>query len=139
RTLEGLDLLGEQDVEGALLDTHPAVREHAIQLAGLFLPGGEIISAMRDPKEDRQFIEGLFKTHLSRTFRVMEQIIQLAEDPSPRVRLQCALFLGMISANQAHNTNIPSYSDAALNRAVQLPDEIVPALTRIAAQDLDEK
>src|SRR5713101_5768284 len=41
RTLEGLDILDEEDVRRALHDPHPSVREHGIQLAGLFLPGGE--------------------------------------------------------------------------------------------------
>jgi len=63
--LEGLSSLDESLLEKVLADTHPGVREHALQLA---------------------------ETYLSR--RLASRLTALVADPSPRVRFQLALSLG---------------------------------------------
>ncbi|MEX2262443.1 MAG: PVC-type heme-binding CxxCH protein [Bryobacteraceae bacterium] len=63
-TLEGLSALQPDLVARALKDPHPAIREHAIRLAELFLP------------------------------KLGANVLALASDPEPRVRFQSALTLG---------------------------------------------
>ena len=63
-TLEGLDSLEPEHVRAALKDPHPGVRENALRLAKRFLP------------------------------EVGDEVVLLADDPSPRVRFQLALTLG---------------------------------------------
>lgn len=70
RTLEALGGLTEEEIKQALHDKHPAVREHALQLA-----------------EPRLSISPVLITEL----------LALAQDPDARVRFQCALSLGDVN------------------------------------------
>jgi putative membrane-bound dehydrogenase-like protein len=70
RTLEGLGTLTEDEIKGALHDKHPAVREHAIELAEPCLSSSTILPI---------------------------ELLALADDSDPRVRFQCALSLGDIN------------------------------------------
>jgi putative membrane-bound dehydrogenase-like protein len=69
RLLEGFGALVEKQIQAGLLDNHPAVREHAIQLA---------------------------ETRLSESAKLADVVVALADDPDARVRFQCALTLGEI-------------------------------------------
>jgi putative membrane-bound dehydrogenase-like protein len=70
-SLKGLNALDLGEVEHALADLHPRIREHALLLAEAFLPNAKKIS---------------------------EQICSLANDADARVRFQAALTLGQINA-----------------------------------------
>jgi putative heme-binding domain-containing protein len=72
RTLEALNGLSDEQIERALLDNHPGVREHAIQLAEPRAAGSPALSS---------------------------RLIRLAVDPNPRVRFQCALSLGELRSD----------------------------------------
>jgi len=69
RTLEGMHVLTEEQIDHALSDSYPAVREHAIQLA---------------------------ESRLSGPTKLAAHLLALADDPNARVRFQCALSLGEI-------------------------------------------
>ncbi len=66
-TLHGLKALSEEDIERALEDSHPGVREQALRLAAERLPDSAKLRAA---------------------------VPALADDPSPRVRFQLAFALG---------------------------------------------
>ncbi len=66
-TLHGLKALTEEDIERALEDSHPGVREQALRLAEERLPDSAKLRAA---------------------------VAELADDPSPRVRFQLAFTLG---------------------------------------------
>ena len=68
-SLRSLGALTEADVQKALSDANAGVLENALRLAEDFLPDAE---ALHPP------------------------VIRLADDPSPRVRFQCALTLGQV-------------------------------------------
>ncbi len=70
RTLEALGGLSEDDIKQALHDKHPAVREHAIQLA--------------EPR-------------LSFSATLVTELLKLDVDSDARVRFQCALSLGDVN------------------------------------------
>jgi putative membrane-bound dehydrogenase-like protein len=89
RMLEGLGKLEDADVEKALNDSDAGVREHGLQLA---------------------------ESRFGRSSALKSRALALADDPSPRVRFQCALSLGEIN-----------------------DDTIVQPLTKIALRDVDEK
>lgn len=87
-----LDALGAMNfalLERQLEDSEPAVAEHAIQLA--------------EPR-------------LAKSPALVTRVLNLAEDPNPRVRFQCALSLG-----------------------ASADERVVPALVRIVTQNLDDK
>lgn len=65
--LERQNALTDSQIERAMKDRHPAVREHAIQLA---------------------------ETRLARSPALAAPLLKLASDPDTRVRFQCALALG---------------------------------------------
>ncbi len=67
RMLEGLNALDDAEIQLALADKDPNVREQGIQLA---------------------------ETRLPKSARLLSRVIALADDPEPRVRFQCALSLG---------------------------------------------
>jgi putative heme-binding domain-containing protein len=67
RTLDGLNALGDQEIQAALKDPAAGVREHGLQLA--------------EPR-------------LARSSALASQSLALAADPDARVRFQCALSLG---------------------------------------------
>src|SRR5207245_1246898 len=73
RTLEGLGVLADEQIERAMSDEHPAVREHIIQLA---------------------------ESRLSHSPALVERVLALADDPDSRVRFQCALSLGAVDDDQ---------------------------------------
>jgi putative heme-binding domain-containing protein len=79
--LEGLSSLDESLIEKALADTHPGVREHALQLAEMY--GSAALYPLREAS-GREAAE----------VRVVSRLTALAADPSPRVRFQLALSLG---------------------------------------------
>ncbi len=87
-TLHGLKALTEQDIAQGLNDSEPGVREQGLRLA-----------------EER----------LSQSAKLRTAVAALADDPSPRVRFQCAFTLGA--------TDSP---------------EIVTALARIARRDVGD-
>jgi len=66
-TLHGLKALTEEDIEQALQDPIPGVREQALRLS---------------------------EAHLPRSAKLRAAVAALADDPSPRVRFQLALTLG---------------------------------------------
>lgn len=66
-SLQGLKTLEANDLQVALVDMHPALREHAVRLAEPYL------------KDDPG---------------ILEKVIALAEDANPRVRMQVAYSLG---------------------------------------------
>ena len=73
RLLQGLGSLNPTDLEQALVDQHPAVREHALELS---------------------------EPHLAASPRLVSQICRLADDPDARVRFQCALSLGALDSDE---------------------------------------
>ena len=66
-SLEGLKALEPADLEVALGDTHPALREHAVRLA---------------------------ERHLNDNAVLLNRVVALADDENPRVRMQVAYSLG---------------------------------------------
>jgi putative membrane-bound dehydrogenase-like protein len=66
-SLRGLDALADDDITHALSDPHDGVREHAMRLA--------------EPRLDK-------------STRLLEQLLQLADDANPRIQLQAAFSLG---------------------------------------------
>ena len=73
-TLRGLGGLEERLLNEALADRHPGVRENALILAERFLPA---------------------------SVSLQERVVNLVEDPSPRVRFQAALSLGEMDSPSA--------------------------------------
>jgi putative membrane-bound dehydrogenase-like protein len=73
-SLQGLNALSDEDLRLALGDPHPGVREHAIRLA---------------------------ETRLGEAPRLLERVLELAEDPDVRVRGQAALSLGGLADERA--------------------------------------
>jgi putative membrane-bound dehydrogenase-like protein len=67
RTLEALGSLTDRQIETAMTDPDPGVREHGIQLA---------------------------ETRRLQSPALASRLLSLADDPNPRVRFQCALSLG---------------------------------------------
>ncbi|HEX3800538.1 MAG TPA: PVC-type heme-binding CxxCH protein [Verrucomicrobiae bacterium] len=74
RILDNLDNLRDAQIEFALADKNPGVRENALQLA--------------EPR-------------LKNSPRLSAAILVLANDPDPRVRFQCALTLGELDNSRA--------------------------------------
>jgi putative membrane-bound dehydrogenase-like protein len=66
-SLEGLKAIETADLQVALSDTHPALREHTVRLA---------------------------ESHLNREPAILQQVVALAADDNPRVRMQVAYSLG---------------------------------------------
>jgi putative membrane-bound dehydrogenase-like protein len=66
-SLEGLQAIETADLHLALGDSHPALREHAVRLA---------------------------ESRLDREPAILEQVVALAQDENPRVRMQVAYSLG---------------------------------------------
>jgi putative membrane-bound dehydrogenase-like protein len=69
RSLDALGVLGDSQLELALVDPDPDVREHGLWLS---------------------------ERRLDRTPKLEEPALKLADDPSPRVRFVCALALGAL-------------------------------------------
>ncbi len=105
--------LPEELIEGALRDTDPGVREHAIRLAESMLPGTAAF-ALTEKLRANQPEE--FRRHFEKPYVLTERLLAMADDPNPGVRFQCALTLG-------HLTD----------------DRIIAALTKIAARDVNDK
>lgn len=84
--LEGLQALTPDVVRQALADPHPAVREHAVRVSETILR--RAAPSERAPRADPP-------RKVPRGFRQLaEVLLQLAEDPDPRVRFQLAFSLG---------------------------------------------
>lgn len=88
--LEGLDALEKEEVRLALRSEHPGVRSHALRLSETKLPAS-----------------------------LEEEILKLADDPDPAVRLQCAFTMGEIPPSAA--------AAAVLTDWLQSPDPFLAA------------
>jgi len=123
RALDGLGRLGDEQIQRAMADAHPAVREHGVQLA--------------EPR-------------LSRSPVLASALLALADDPDARVRFQCALSLGQIVAEAgtpppsigALNSNAegrPHQPARHPNERARSNDQIIAALVKITTRNLSDK
>jgi putative membrane-bound dehydrogenase-like protein len=111
RMLEGLGVLSGEDIEHALADPHPAVREQGLQLA---LPSCSNRADLNPG--GNEFVDRLFASGL--------KVATLADDPDPRVRFQSSLTLGNLKGGTP-----PLITES----------QIISALVKIATGDLDDK
>lgn len=126
-TLHGLGALTTADLQGALRATEPALREHAIRLAGLNRSRGPEPAAEPAGRNGPDFT--------ART--PTDEQLALARDPSLRVRLQTALTLGgledprvpaALSEIAKQNPGDPWLRAAVLSSSATTSDQLIQLL-----------